>query len=126
MSQAMQRKPQVRHDPSERGLTPARSQIMGAVVGRIGMALHEETVIDHRNSRFNNHNFAEYHVPVNADVYDIEVIFVDARKPHLDSIGVKSIGEIGIVGTGGYRYGVVNEHIVLVDAKTRKVTQMIN
>jgi hypothetical protein len=81
MSQAMQRKPQVRHDPSERGLTPARSQIMRAVVGRIGMALHEETVIDNRYGRFNNHNFAGYHVPVNADVYDVEVIFVDAREP---------------------------------------------
>ena len=55
----------------------AHSQIMGAVVGGIGMALHEETVIDHRYGRFINHNFAEYHVPVNADIHDIDVIFVD-------------------------------------------------
>ena len=77
----------------------ARSQIVGAVVGGIGMALHEETVIDHRYGRFINHNFAEYHVPVNADVHDIDVIFVDEREDHLNPLGVKGIGEIGIVGT---------------------------
>ncbi len=77
----------------------ARSQIMGAVVGGIGMALHEETVIDHRYGRFINHNFAEYHVPVNADIHDIDVIFVDEREPHLNPLGVKGVGEIGIVGT---------------------------
>ena len=53
---------------------------MGAVVGGIGMALHEEAVIDHHYGRTINHNFAEYHVPVNADVHDIEVIFVDERE----------------------------------------------
>ena len=77
----------------------ARSQIMGAVVGGIGMALHEESVIDHRYGRFLNHSFAEYHVPVNADVHDIEVIFVEERETHLNPLGVKGIGEIGIVGT---------------------------
>ena len=77
----------------------AHSQIMGAVVGGIGMALHEETVIDHRYGRFINHNFAEYHVPVNADIHDIDVIFVHEVEPHLNPLGVKGIGEIGIVGT---------------------------
>jgi xanthine dehydrogenase YagR molybdenum-binding subunit len=77
----------------------ARSQIMGAVVGGIGMALHEETVIDHRYGCFINHNFAEYHVPVNADIHDIDVIFVEEREPHLNPLGVKGVGEIGIVGT---------------------------
>ena len=77
----------------------ARSQIMGAVVGGIGMALHEEAVIDHRYGRVINHNFAEYHVPVHADVHDIEVIFVDERDDHLNPLGVKGVGEIGIVGT---------------------------
>ena len=72
---------------------------MGAVVGGIGMALHEETVIDHRYDRFVSHNFAEYHVLVNADVHVIEVIFVDEREPHLNPLGVKRVGEIGIVGT---------------------------
>jgi xanthine dehydrogenase YagR molybdenum-binding subunit len=81
----------------------ARSQIVGAVIGGIGMALHEETVIDHRYGRFINHNFAEYHVPVNADVHDIEVIFVEEREAHLNPLGVKGVGEIGIVGGGRYR-----------------------
>jgi xanthine dehydrogenase YagR molybdenum-binding subunit len=77
----------------------AGSQIMGAVVGGIGMALHEEAVIDHRYGRVINHNFAEYHVPVNADVHNIEVLFVDEREDHLNSLGIKGVGEIGIVGT---------------------------
>ena len=55
----------------------ARSQIMGGVVWGIGMALHEETLIDHKFGRIMNANIAEYHVPVNADVHDIKVIFVD-------------------------------------------------
>ena len=76
----------------------AGSQIMGAVVGGIGMALHEEAVVDHRYGRVINHNFAEYHVPVNADVHAIEVIFVDEREAHLNPLGVKGVGEIGIVG----------------------------
>ena len=63
------------------------------------MALHEETVIDHRYGRFINHNFAEYYVPVNADVHTIDVIFVDEREAHLNPLGVKGLGEIGIVGT---------------------------
>jgi xanthine dehydrogenase YagR molybdenum-binding subunit len=54
----------------------ASSQIMGGVVWGIGMALHEETLIDHTLGRIMNANFAEYHVPVNADVHDIKVIFV--------------------------------------------------
>ena len=62
------------------------------------MALHEEAVIDHRYGRVINHNFAEYHVPVNADVHDIEVIFVDEREAHLNPLGIKGVGEIGIVG----------------------------
>jgi xanthine dehydrogenase YagR molybdenum-binding subunit len=55
----------------------AASQISGGVVWGIGMALHEETMIDHKFGRIMNANIAEYHVPVNADVYDIEVMFVD-------------------------------------------------
>ena len=55
----------------------ARSQVIGGVVFGIGMALHEEGMTDHKLGRFMNHNFAEYHVPANADIPDIEVIFVD-------------------------------------------------
>jgi xanthine dehydrogenase YagR molybdenum-binding subunit len=76
----------------------AHSQIMGGVVWGIGMALHEETVFDHKLGRIMNANIAEYHVPVNADVQDIKVIFVDEPDDIINSLGIKGLGEIGIVG----------------------------
>ena len=75
----------------------ARSQILGSVVWGIGMALQEETQIDHRYGRVMNANIAEYHVPVNADIQDIEIIFVDEYDDS-NPLGVKGLGEIGIVG----------------------------
>jgi xanthine dehydrogenase YagR molybdenum-binding subunit len=74
------------------------SQIMGGVVWGIGMALHEETVFDHRFGRIMNANIAEYHVPVNADIHDIKVIFVDEPDELINPLGIKGLGEIGIVG----------------------------
>ena len=79
--------------------TTARSQVLGAVVGGIGMALHEETLTDHRFGRFMTHNLADYHVPVNADIRSIDVIFVEEKDDEINSLGVKGVGEIGIVGT---------------------------
>jgi len=76
----------------------ARSQILGGVVMGIGMALHEEGFFDHRTGRIMNHNLAEYHVPANADIEDIEVIFVDEKDDLINPMGVKGLGEIGIVG----------------------------
>jgi len=76
----------------------AHSQIMGSVVWGIGMALHEETVFDHKFGRIMNANIAEYHVPVNADVQDIKVIFVDEPDEIINPLGIKGLGEIGIVG----------------------------
>jgi xanthine dehydrogenase YagR molybdenum-binding subunit len=76
----------------------ASSQILGGVVWGIGMALHEETLIDHRFGRIMNANIAEYHVPVNADVHDIKVIFVDEPDEMINPLGIKGLGEIGIVG----------------------------
>ena len=78
--------------------TTARSQIVGSVVGGIGMALHEETVFDHRFGRIMNANIAEYHVPVHADIPDIEVIFVEEPDEIINPLGIKGVGEIGIVG----------------------------
>jgi xanthine dehydrogenase YagR molybdenum-binding subunit len=75
-----------------------RSQIMGGVVWGIGMALHEETVMDHRFGRIMNANIAEYHIPVNADVHEIDVIFVEEVDERINRLGVKGLGEIGIVG----------------------------
>jgi xanthine dehydrogenase YagR molybdenum-binding subunit len=77
----------------------ARSQIMGGVVWGIGMALHEETLIDHNLGRMMNANIAEYHMPVNADVHDIDVIFVDEPDEIINPLGIKGVGEIGLVGT---------------------------
>jgi xanthine dehydrogenase YagR molybdenum-binding subunit len=75
----------------------AGSQVLGSVVWGIGMALREETLIDHRDGRIVNANIAEYLVPVNADVEDIKVIFVDEADDS-NPMGVKGVGEIGIVG----------------------------
>ncbi|MBP2315378.1 xanthine dehydrogenase family protein molybdopterin-binding subunit [Azospirillum soli] len=76
----------------------ARSQIMGAVVWGIGMALEEETFTDHTLGRYMNHDIAEYHIPVNADVHDIDVIFVEEHDEVVNPLGAKGVGEIGIVG----------------------------
>src|SRR5262249_50276470 len=75
----------------------ASSQVLGGVVWGIGMALHEETLIDHKLGRIMNANLAEYHVPVNADVHDIKVIFVDEADDS-NPLGVKGVGESGICG----------------------------
>ncbi|QNA87455.1 xanthine dehydrogenase family protein molybdopterin-binding subunit [Massilia sp. Dwa41.01b] len=74
------------------------SQLMGGIVGGLGMALLEETVIDPRNGRAVNGNLAEYHVPVNADIGHIDVQVVEEEDPHVNPLGAKGIGEIGITG----------------------------
>ncbi len=75
----------------------ARSQILGGVVMGIGMALHEETAPDKTLGKWINHSFGEYHVPAHADIEEIEVIFVDEPDPEVTPLGVKGLGEIGIV-----------------------------
>ncbi len=76
----------------------ARSQILGGIVWGISHALHEESIVDQNYGRFINHNLAEYHVPVNADIHDIEVIFVEEHDDIINPLGAKGLGEIGIVG----------------------------
>ena len=76
----------------------ARSQVIGGVVSGIGMALTEEGVIDHRYGRWVNNNFADYHVPVHADVPHIEALFVNKPDPLVNPIGAKGIGEVTMVG----------------------------
>jgi xanthine dehydrogenase YagR molybdenum-binding subunit len=76
----------------------AHNQIMGGMIWGIGMALHEETLLDHRFGRIMNANYGEYHVPVNADVHDIQVIFVDEPDDIINPLGIKGVGEIGLVG----------------------------
>ncbi|MBJ9975832.1 xanthine dehydrogenase family protein molybdopterin-binding subunit [Pseudomonas sp. S75] len=76
----------------------ARSQILGGVVWGLGMALHEEGQTDHNLGRILNHNLAEYHIPVHADIGEIEVIFVEEEDEIVNDLGSKGVGEIGVVG----------------------------
>lgn len=76
----------------------ARSQLMGGIVFGIGMAQFEQTLTDSRFGRVLNADLAEYHVPVNADVPAIDVIIIDEDDPHVNPLGIKGIGEIGITG----------------------------
>ena len=76
----------------------ANSQLMGGMVWAIGMALEEHTVRDRRTARPVTRDLVDYHVPVNADVGAIEVILVDEHDPHVNEIGAKGLGEIGICG----------------------------
>ncbi len=78
--------------------TTARSQIIGGVIWGIGAALHEHTETDHQFGRFMNHDLAQYHLSVNADIHDIEVIFADEDDRVVSSLGAKGVGEIGLVG----------------------------
>jgi xanthine dehydrogenase YagR molybdenum-binding subunit len=78
----------------------ARNQIVGSVVWGIGMALEEESVLDHAIGRFMTHNLADYHIPVHADVHDIDVIFVEEHDDVINPLGAKGLGEIGLVGVG--------------------------
>jgi xanthine dehydrogenase YagR molybdenum-binding subunit len=77
----------------------ARSQFMGGMVWGIGLALHETTTYDPRLVRVVNNNLAEYHVPTNADIGDLDVAWVEEDDRHVSTIGAKGIGEIGITGS---------------------------
>jgi xanthine dehydrogenase YagR molybdenum-binding subunit len=76
----------------------AESQVIGGVVGGIGMAFMEEGIIDHRFGRWVNNNFADYHVPVHADVPHVDVLFVNKPDPILNPMGSKGMGEISLIG----------------------------
>jgi len=77
----------------------ARSQFIGGMTMGIGMALLEQSRVDPRFGDVVNHDLAQYHVPVNADIADIEADWIDEDDPHVNPMGAKGIGEIGIVGT---------------------------
>jgi xanthine dehydrogenase YagR molybdenum-binding subunit len=77
----------------------ARSQFLGGMTMGIGMALHEESLIDLEFGDYLNHDLAGYHVPTNADIEGMDVIWLDEDDPHVNPMGAKGIGEIGIVGT---------------------------
>jgi xanthine dehydrogenase YagR molybdenum-binding subunit len=76
----------------------SHSQEIGGVVWGIGMALQEVTEIDHRYGRIMNPNLQHYHVPVNADVHEVETLFVEEDDTVVNPLGVKGMGELGVVG----------------------------
>ncbi|MET0648814.1 MAG: xanthine dehydrogenase family protein molybdopterin-binding subunit [Pyrinomonadaceae bacterium] len=76
----------------------SHSQELGGIVWGISMALQEATEVDHRYGRIMNPNLQHYHVPVNADVLDIETIFVEEDDKIVNPLGVKGMGELGLVG----------------------------
>uniref|UniRef100_UPI00258BF29C xanthine dehydrogenase family protein molybdopterin-binding subunit n=1 Tax=Acidiphilium sp. TaxID=527 RepID=UPI00258BF29C len=79
----------------------ATSQLMGGMIWGLSFALHEEARHDRRTGRIVNADFAGYHIPVNADVAGLDVITVHEEDPHVNPLGIKGVGEIGITGTVG-------------------------
>jgi xanthine dehydrogenase YagR molybdenum-binding subunit len=77
----------------------ARSQLIGGMTMGLGMALLEESILDPNFGDYVNHDLATYHVPVCADLEEIDAVWIDEDDPHLNPMGSKGIGEIGIVGT---------------------------
>jgi xanthine dehydrogenase YagR molybdenum-binding subunit len=78
-----------------------RSQMFGGMIWGISFALHERAVMDRRSGRTLNANLADYHVPVNADVPVMEALLVEEHDPHVNALGIKGVGEIGITGSAG-------------------------
>ena len=76
----------------------ARSQIYGGTIFGLGMALMEETLLDPHSGRVLIHNLADYHVPVQADIPDIETIFIEEPDYHFNPLGARGIGEIATTG----------------------------
>ena len=78
-----------------------QSQLCGGMIWGVSFALHERAIMDPRSGRTMNANLAEYHIPVNADVPSIEAITVEEHDTHVNALGIKGVGEIGITGTAG-------------------------
>ena len=78
-----------------------KSQYYGGMIWGVSFALHERAALDPRSGRVMNADLGEYHVPVNADIPSIEAILVEEEDPHVNALGVKGVGEIGITGTAG-------------------------
>ena len=78
----------------------ARSQVIGAMTMGVGAALMEDAVVDKRIGYFVNHDLAEYHVPVHADIPHQEVIFLDETDPISSPMKAKGVGELGLCGVG--------------------------
>jgi xanthine dehydrogenase YagR molybdenum-binding subunit len=78
-----------------------RSQYLGGMIWGVSFALHEGAIVDQRSGRIMNANLAEYHVPVSADLPHMEALMIDELDPHVNALGIKGVGEIGITGSAG-------------------------
>src|SRR5262249_55726129 len=78
-----------------------RSQYYVGMIWGVSFALHEQALLDPRSGRVMNANLAEYHVPVNADIQSLEAILVEEHDPHVNALGIKGVGEIGVTGSAG-------------------------
>ncbi|MFO1159984.1 MAG: xanthine dehydrogenase family protein molybdopterin-binding subunit [Reyranellaceae bacterium] len=78
----------------------ARSQLIGGMIWGVGAALQEEAVVDPRFGAFVTQDLATYHVPVHADVPDVDAVLLDEFDPHANVLGSKGVGELGICGAG--------------------------
>jgi xanthine dehydrogenase YagR molybdenum-binding subunit len=78
-----------------------RSQIFGGMIWGMSFTLHEHAVMDRRSGRTLNANLADYHIPVNADVPAMEALLIEEHDPHVNALGIKGVGEIGITGSAG-------------------------
>jgi xanthine dehydrogenase YagR molybdenum-binding subunit len=77
----------------------ARSQIVGGMTMGLGMALHEESLVDARFGHVMNHDLAGYYIPANADTGRFDIAWIEEDDPHVNPMGSKGIGEIGNVGS---------------------------
>jgi xanthine dehydrogenase YagR molybdenum-binding subunit len=78
-----------------------RSQYYGGMIWGVGFALHEKAIFDQRTGRIVNADLAEYRIPTHADIPDMQAILIEERDPHVNALGVKGVGEIGVTGTAG-------------------------
>jgi xanthine dehydrogenase YagR molybdenum-binding subunit len=77
----------------------ARSQLLGGMTWGLSMALHEQSVLDPHFGDYVNHDLAGYHIPTHADVGTIEASWLEEDDPHINPMGSKGLGEVGITGT---------------------------
>ncbi len=78
-----------------------RSQYYGGMIWGVSFALYEQAITDQRSGRILNADLGEYHVPVNADIPSVEALLVEEYDPHVNALGIKGVGEIGVTGTAG-------------------------
>jgi xanthine dehydrogenase YagR molybdenum-binding subunit len=76
----------------------ANSQVIGGCIWGVGQALTEESLLDPRDGHFVTRSYAEYHIPSNLDIGEIKTIFIEEEDKQVNKLGVKGLGEVGIVG----------------------------